>query len=842
MRLSPAARSRLAAEIAAAGGREVCFVGEVDGDGSLVAVTPVARGSAHAVLALQGIAAAGQMVLHNHPSGVLEPSAADLDVAARLHDAGIGFGIVNNDASELYVVVEVPRAPVHRPIDPVETARTLGPGGLVARAMGQYEDRPSQRDMAAYVADTYNEGGVSLLEAGTGVGKSFAYLVPAIAWARANRERTVVSTNTINLQEQLVGKDLPFLARAFGQEGEPPTFALLKGWANYLCLARLDLARAGQASLLEPERRGELEALAAWAQRTSDGSLTDLADPPAEELWDEVRAEPDLCTRLDCPYFDRCFVFAARRRAAEADIVVVNHHLLASDLAVRRAQGNWQDAAVLPPYRRLILDEAHHLEDTAAEHLGAQVTARGALRLLSRLERNGRGVIPALIAELLEQHDPLSAASADLLRTALLPEVAQAKRAAEDVFGLLADHLAAQDATVFRLTEAFAADPIWERGLESALESLVASLGRLRDGVETVAERLEVSADLDRRALRVQELKGVIRRLQATQDGILLALRPQAGPPVVRWIERRAGRPVGRLPFAVGLAAVPLDLAPILRESLFERVETIVLTSATLAVGDDFSFLRERLGLGPEFSRLKYEAILPSPFDFAAQCLFGIPTDIPDPRTDEAGHDAAVARVTVDLAHLAGGGMFVLFTSHAALKRVAAQVRGDLAARWPLLIQGEAPRDLLLNRFREAGSAILLGTDSFWEGVDVPGPALRVLVLAKLPFKAPEEPLTAARLERLEAQGRDGFMHYLVPQAALKLKQGFGRLIRSRTDAGVVILLDQRMVSRRYGALLQASLPPAQRVIGPWSNVRAAAQAFFARHGVEGDREPGERR
>lgn len=842
MRLSPAARSRLAAEIAAAGGREVCFVGEVDGDGSLVAVTPVARGSAHAVLALQGIAAAGQMVLHNHPSGVLEPSAADLDVAARLHDAGIGFGIVNNDASELYVVVEVPRAPVRRPIDPVETARTLGPGGLVARAMGQYEDRPSQRDMAAYVADTYNEGGVSLLEAGTGVGKSFAYLVPAIAWARANRERTVVSTNTINLQEQLVGKDLPFLARAFGQEGEPPTFALLKGWANYLCLARLDLARAGQASLLEPERRGELEALAAWAQRTSDGSLTDLADPPAEELWDEVRAEPDLCTRLDCPYFDRCFVFAARRRAAEADIVVVNHHLLASDLAVRRAQGNWQDAAVLPPYRRLILDEAHHLEDTAAEHLGAQVTARGALRLLSRLERNGRGVIPALIAELLEQHDPLSAASADLLRTALLPEVAQAKRAAEDVFGLLADHLAAQDATVFRLTEAFAADPIWERGLESALESLVASLGRLRDGVETVAERLEVSADLDRRALRVQELKGVIRRLQATQDGILLALRPQAGPPVVRWIERRAGRPVGRLPFAVGLAAVPLDLAPILRESLFERVETIVLTSATLAVGDDFSFLRERLGLGPEFPRLKYEAILPSPFDFAAQCLFGIPTDIPDPRTDEAGHDAAVARVTVDLAHLAGGGMFVLFTSHAALKRVAAQVRGDLAARWPLLIQGEAPRDLLLNRFREAGSAILLGTDSFWEGVDVPGPALRVLVLAKLPFKAPEEPLTAARLERLEAQGRDGFMHYLVPQAALKLKQGFGRLIRSRTDAGVVILLDQRMVSRRYGALLQASLPPAQRVIGPWSNVRAAAQAFFARHGVEGDREPGERR
>ena len=218
--------------------------------------------------------------------------------------------------------------------------------------LGAFEDRPGQRDMAAYVADTFNEGGVSLLEAGTGVGKSFAYLVPAIAWARTNGERTVVSTNTINLQEQLIGKDLPLLARAFGEDGDPPTYAMLKGWRNYLCLARLELARAGQASLLEPERQGELNGLAAWAARTTDGSLADLADEPSDDVWDEVSAEPDLCTRLDCPHFDRCFLFAARRRAAEADIVVVNHHLLAADLGVRRAQGNWQDASALAPFRR----------------------------------------------------------------------------------------------------------------------------------------------------------------------------------------------------------------------------------------------------------------------------------------------------------------------------------------------------------------------------------------------------------------------------------------------------------------------------------------------------------
>lgn len=861
-RLAPAARSRLAAEIKAAGGREVSFVADVDGDGLVFSVVPLARGTVSAVLALPGVASRGQMVVHNHPSGVLEPSPADLSVAARLHDAGIGFGIVNNAATELYVVVEVPRAPAYHGIDPVETARALGPGGRVARVLGAFEDRPSQRDMAAYVADTYNEGGVSLLEAGTGVGKSFAYLVPAIAWARDNRERTIVSTNTINLQEQLVGKDLPLLARALarvpargrdtdegpaeraeraGEDDERPvTYALLKGWRNYLCLARLELAASGQGSLLEPERQDELDALAAWARRTTDGSLADLTDVPSDEVWDEVGAEPDLCTRLDCPHFDRCFLFAARRRAAEADIVVVNHHLLASDLAVRRAQENWQDAAVLPPYRRLIVDEAHHLEDAAADHLGAEVSARGVMRLLGRLERNGRGLIPALLEELAQEGGALAEASGDLLRQGLLPDVAQAKESADEVFRLLAERLAGVGENVFRLNDAFAADPIWERGLEVALDNLVARLGRLRDGVETVADRLEAFRDHEPRtpgvrgerpAQRVQELRGVVRRLQTVLDGMLLALRPQPGLPVVRWIERRGTRPVGSAPFGVALASVPLDLAGVLRETLFDRVETIVLTSATLAVGDDFSFLTDRLGLGGGFSRLKYQVVLPSPFDFAAQCLFAVPTDAPDPRSDEPGHGEAVAQAIVQLAHASDGGMFVLFTSHAALRRAAERVRRAVAHRWPLLVQGEGQRDLLLRRFREAGSAILLGTDSFWEGVDVPGPALRVLLLAKLPFQAPNEPLTAARLERLAEQGLDGFTHYLVPRAALKLKQGFGRLIRSRRDVGVVVLMDHRVVSRRYGAVLQASLPPAQRLIAPWAAIRSAVEAFFSAHG-----------
>jgi len=268
-------------------------------------------------------------------------------------------------------------------------------------------------------------------------------------------------------------------------------------------------------------------------------------------------------------------------------------------------------------------------------------------------------------------------------------------------------------------------------------------------------------------------------------------------------------------------------MASVLREALWDRVDTAILTSATLAPGGEFAFLESRLGLDLPPVRAGARQVLDSPFDYATQCVFGIPTDLPEPR-DDAGHDQAVAEAVIGMVEAADGGVFVLFTSHSALRRTAAAVRGRIGERWPLLVQGDAPRDKLLRRFREAGSAVLLGTDSFWEGVDVPGRALRALVLAKLPFKVPTEPLTAARLERLESQGVDGFTHYLVPHAALKLKQGFGRLIRTRTDIGAVVLLDRRVITKQYGRALLAGLPGAPRVVGNWSDVLHACEELFA--------------
>ena len=449
--------------------------------------------------------------------------------------------------------------------------------------------------MAAYIADVYNDGGVAVLEAGTGVGKSFAYLVPALIWARENGERTVVSTNTINLQEQLVGKDLPVLARALATGDHTPSFALLKGWRNYLCLARLEQARGAQDSMFDSARAAEIETLAAWAARTGDGSLADLADEPTAEVWDAVAAESDLCPRLACPHFEHCFLFQARRRAAEADVVVVNHHLLASDLAVRIASENWLEAAVLPPYRRLVLDEAHHVEDVAATHLGAHVSAIGVQRLLARLERNGRGLLPTIIAELAARDDASSPVNRQLAGQSLVDALGAARRAADTLFILLGAHLdgVAGQGPVLRLTDAFAADPVWGQGLGVAFENLLVSLNALRSGVETIADQLTLEDPADRKAQLIAELRGVVRRLDAAAQGLTAALQPPpGGPAAVRWLERR-GKKGGNL----SLASVPLDLAPLLKENLFDRVETVVLTSATLAASGDFSFLEERLGL-----------------------------------------------------------------------------------------------------------------------------------------------------------------------------------------------------------------------------------------------------
>jgi ATP-dependent DNA helicase DinG len=366
---------------------------------------------------------------------------------------------------------------------------------------------------------------------------------------------------------------------------------------------------------------------------------------------------------------------------------------------------------------------------------------------------------------------------------------------------------------------------VWRNGLHGALEDLLGELALLTDGLRVIRERLESdAAAAEAFGPLLGEVRGVTRRLQGAGDALRSALSPDPdAPPVVRWIERR-GRDRN-----LAVTAVPLDLAPILRDDVFRRVDTCVITSATLAVDGRFDFLRARLGLD-EADVEPESGIFPSPFDYPSQAMLGIPTDLPAPNVDGPGHAQAVTDALVDLIEAADGGVFALFTSHRDVRQAAERLRArQVDRRWPLLVHGEDARDALLRRFRAAGRAVLLGTASFWEGVDVPGDPLRALLLARVPFRVPTEPLTAARCERIERAGGDAFAEYMLPDAALRLKQGFGRLIRSSADCGAIVLMDPRTLTKSYGTVLLDGLPPARRVVGPWSAVKRELQRMFGR-------------
>ena len=850
--LAAEAARRIRDEIARASGREVSFLATVTPQRVIVDPRPVARGNRAAVLAAAADARTGEIMLHNHPSGVLEPSDADLRVASRLYEEGVGSAIVDNFARALYVVVEPPPPSTLEPLDIPGLEALAAPGGALSRVHDRYEDRPGQRAMLAEVARGYNQGGVTLVEAGTGTGKSVAYLLPAARWAVRNKERTIVSTNTINLQEQLVAKDLPLVRALLGEEFR---WALMKGRGNYISIRRAHLAAESAATLFGENRTREVNALLDWIAATEDGSLADLATAPSPEVWEEVRSDSDICMHARCPHFQSCFYQRSRRVAASADVLVVNHHLLFSDLSLRIVTDNFTQAAALPAYKRLILDEAHNVEDAATSHLGASLSRRGLAATLARLERVA-GVVRRELAGLPgagNEGSPGEGPAAsqvtrpllERLKTRVIASLARTRRRFEAFFHVL-DEVAPSPAGVrVRLGSDQLPEPIGQERVQGSFSALLDALGELARETSELATRIELT-DEWREPLqgRILDLRSIERRLTNASRSLRLVLDPaEEGRRYVRWVEQRSlGRGKRR---NLHLAAAPIELDALLREQLFQRVRTTVLTSATLTTRNDFGFLRGRLGLAREAgdasqagdaSRLAVaEARIDSPFDFSAQTLLCVPSDLPHPSFGGSGgrgsFDRATARAVAALAGISRGGLFALFTSHRALRTVAEALRAGEGGPWPLLVHGEDNRSRLLARFVEAGNAILLGTSSFWEGVDVPGRPLRALLIQKLPFSVPTDPVVEARMEAIEAAGGNAFQEFMLPQAALRLRQGFGRLVRTRRDRGAVVLLDSRIVTHRYGRYLLDSLPPARLARGPWRRIEEELRAFYGSTG-----------
>ncbi|UCC26261.1 MAG: DEAD/DEAH box helicase, partial [Gemmatimonadales bacterium] len=632
--LTPEAAARIRAEIDRARGREVCFLAEVTPERTVVNPRAVARGNQSAVLAVARDAPDGCILIHNHPSGLLEPSHADLAVAAQVFDDGLGTAITDNGATELYVVVEPPTPRVRVPLDLAELDSLVSPEGPLAAAHPLYEDREGQREMIRVVGERFNQGGVALVEAGTGTGKSLAYLLPAARWATENRERTVISTNTINLQEQLISKDLPLVNRLLGGD---LSWALVKGRGNYVSIRRAYLAAQSTRDLFEEDRAAEVDALLEWIRSTDDGSLTDLPFTPSDEVWEEVRSDPDACLRARCPHFQECFYQRSRRRAASARILVVNHHLLFTDVAVRRATQNWTQSAVLPPHRHVILDEAHNVEDAATSHLGVEVTRRGLYRLLARLDRRGKGVLGALADEL-RTEEGRAVEHRSRIEERVRPGVDDARAHLGTFFDALESAVPGDGAgETVRIGEGESTipEPVSDEGIRERFHGLLASLQRLAREVSDLRRRVEGDEGLsDGLEGRLLDLRASERRLGAVEVALRLVLEPgDQAQNLVRWLQLRGrGRRTN-----LALAAAPIELGPVLRETLFQKLDTVVLTSATLATRRRFDFLRARLGLDPagladlEDPPEVTERIVTSPFDFQSQSLMVVPTDLPDP-------------------------------------------------------------------------------------------------------------------------------------------------------------------------------------------------------------------
>ncbi len=822
----------LRAAIAEAQGNEVFFVGRTNERQLVVSVEPLARGNRDAVPAIIGATVCGDVVIHNHPSGDVTPSRPDLEIASIVGNQGVGFYIINNPATNCYQVV----APfAHRSVERLSLADIesfFAPSGVLAQTLKGFEHRDEQLRMAFAVAAAFNDDKIAVIEAGTGTGKSLAYLYPAILWATRNRERVVISTNTINLQEQLVKKDLPFLRHHAGLEFRS---ALVKGRGNYLCRRKLETVQA-EPTLLNPDREQELTSIIAWCARTNEGCKSDLGFMPHHELWEEICCEADQCGRVKCPHYNTCFYYIARRSAAGADLLIVNHAMLMADLAVRQEAG--EASAVLPPFSRLIVDEGHHLEDVATSHLAMRIGYSLLQKVLTKLQQPRRleqGLLPLLLAqltrELPQDQDLLYQELAALIEGSLLPGGQDLTSSANTDFDGLALaatsylQLSKAGEKTLRVTPALFNAPLWRETGER--------LGRLREQVDAYAQQLQqLLKTCDRLPdMVMQKVSSVIVDIRGIQ-GRLGRLAEQLGyfvaadDDVCRWYELRRTRQGVQLK----LCCAPLEVSGILHKLIMERFPTVVITSATLAVGEKFDYLRQQTGItNCELGRVT-ELMLPSPFDYARQAFIGLPTDLPEPT--QRGYREAIAAKVLEAVTISRGRAFVLFTSYELLTHVHAALQGPAwEAGLTLLRQGECDRHRLLARFRQEERAVLLGTDSFWEGVDVKGKALEMVIITRLPFKVPTEPIQEARAEYVTAQGGDPFRKLTMPQAVIKFKQGVGRLIRSRWDRGAVLVLDSRIIGKNYGRSFLKALPAGTPHAEPWSAVAAGLRDFFAING-----------
>jgi ATP-dependent DNA helicase DinG len=681
----------------------------------------------------------------------------------------------------------------------------LEEGGAIAKRLNTYEMRQSQLDLMRLVIRGFNYDAIVAAEAGTGVGKSFAYLLPALSHVLLNNERIVISTATITLQEQLYEKDIPLVLSALEADIK---VVLMKGRGNYLCLRRFDETAREQSFLADPEYEA-LQAMSAWIDTTHTGARSDISFPLPDSLWSRVTCEADLCMGQHCPERERCFFQALRAQAATAPVLVVNHHLLFADASARRDGAGYDGMVVLPLYHRVIIDEAHTVEEAATSFFSEQFSRFSIYRQTGRLFRRQRGNLRGLLALILPA---LHAQD----RIDEIESINQKIRDSADALDKAALELCKREG-VFRLT------PDSDKDIRATLTPFIEDLrSQLQAYTAIIKSMLGTAENENEENVIIWEIKAIRKRLEIIAQLCRVFIEYQQHPDKVLWLERHNSSD----PW-VSFTSTPLNVSPVLKEAIFNPNKTVVCVSATLTVNDTFEYWASRCGLALVDERLVLCDRFPSPFPYATSVLLAIPTDAPLPLPDAPYRDF-VNMAVGSLTACASGSALILFTSYSALESAYNASRTLLEKQGiHCLKQGDDDRSRLLKTFLAEKTSVLFATDSFWEGIDAPGDTLRMVILCRLPFRTPNEPVFAARCEDLERRGGNSFMELSVPESVMKFKQGFGRLMRRSSDYGVVVVLDARVIRKLYGKVFLSSLPETKTCFAELRTIADKIEQFL---------------
>ncbi|MDO4639537.1 MAG: helicase C-terminal domain-containing protein [Leptotrichia hongkongensis] len=800
--ISAKAMEHMRLEISESGGNEVFFRGIPDGEGIVSEVEVIARGNSSSVAALLNMMRKNEVIIHNHPSGVLIPSDEDVSISSMYGEVGGASYIVNNAVDDIYVIVPL------KEFIKIDIDEYFGKNGVIHKNFGKFEVRREQYEMAKLIENSMNENKKLIVEAGTGTGKTIAYLLPTLLYAIENNLKVIVSTNTINLQEQLVNKDIPLLKKIINEDFN---YQIVKGRGNYLCkrkLYNIDVTEKETDTEEEKTEKNIIRNLIDWDKNvTRTGDRNELKYEISNSIWEKVNSEVDMCKGVKCPHYSKCHFFKARKNVADATLLIVNHHMFFADLAIRNQTGFYTNYSILPNYDIVVFDEAHNIEDTARNYFTFETSKISFGRLMGNIynrrvvnSSNG-GAIVRLMTYLNESLSSEEYEKVDELKEDAIAELNIFYDKGIDIFDKLIYLFSENnnnreikikiDKQKMQSNKAFREVMEINSQFKESYGNLVIRINKFLNTVSNY--NLEDKEGFLFEFSRYYErLKQYYKKFEFILEG------KEEG--YVYWANVTTIRP------NVKLYATPFDISDELNDNLFTKMDRMVFTSATLAVDNKFDYYKKSIGLMKENRRKIDERIVKSPFDYEKQMKVYIPEDALDPTNIEFLRD--LEEFIEGVIKNTKGHCFLLFTSYSALNFLYNQLKSRFSEKeYTLIKQNDFPRHEMIEIFKNSKNPILFGTDSFWEGVDVQGEQLQSVIITKLPFKVPNDPVTEAIIENIRKNGQNPFNDYQVPQAVIKFKQGVGRLIRSKTDSGNIIILDNRIIKKMYGKKFLSALP-----------------------------------